>query len=66
MLLVLILICLILMTKKEKADFMTLKSMIRSAYSNLKYDAADYDCTWPNSIINSLKECLELMSKFKV
>ena len=54
------------MTKKEKADFMTLKSMIRSAYSNLKYDAADYDCTWPNSIIKSLKECLELMAKFKI
>ena len=54
------------MTKKEKADFMTLKSMIRSAYSNLKYDAADYDCTWPDSIIRELKECVELISKLKV
>jgi hypothetical protein len=54
------------MTKKEKADFMTLKSMVRSAYTNLKYDAADYDCTWPKSIINRLKECLELMDKFKI
>lgn len=54
------------MTKKEKSDFTVIKSKIRSAYSNLKYDAKDYDCTWPNHIIDSLKECLELMDKFKL
>ena len=54
------------MTKNEKKDFVILKSMIRSAYTNLKYGAKDYDCTWPNHIIDSLKECLELMNKFKI
>lgn len=54
------------MTKNEKKDFVILKSMIKSSYTNLKYDAKDYDCTWPNHIIDSLKECLELMDKFKL
>lgn len=54
------------MTTNEKIILIKLKSKIRSAYSNLKHDAADYDCTWPDSIIRELKECVELISKFKV
>lgn len=54
------------MTKSEKQDFVILKSMIRSAYNNLKYDAKDYDCSWPNHIIKTLEECVELTNKFKL
>jgi len=54
------------MTKNEKKDFVILKSMIRSAYTNLKYDAKDYDCSWPQHIIETLKECIELTNKFKL
>ena len=54
------------MTKNEKMILIKLKSKLKSAYNNLKYDAADYDCTWPNSIIRELKECVELTTKLKL
>ena len=54
------------MTKTERKIMIMLKARIASAYSRLKRDARDYDCKWPNSIIETLEDCLKTIDDLKV
>jgi len=53
------------MTKKEKELYMDVVRTVRSARSSLATDMADYDCTWPKSIIAKLDEAIRYLVSMK-
>jgi len=54
------------MTKTERKIMMMLKARLKSALVQLKNDAKDYDCTWPNNVIKTLEDCLKVIDDLKV